>query len=72
MSTLPTITAQQGDTLDGLVWRKRALGPADLPAVLDLNPGLAAAGPILPAGQVVIVPAASAATPKLEIIQLWD
>lgn len=66
------LTARQGDTVDALIWRERGLGPADLAAVFELNPGLAALGPVLPAGQQIIVPARSAATPTLEIVQLWD
>lgn len=63
----------QGDTFDALLWRERSLGPADWPAVLDLNPGLAALGPILPLGTVVIVPEiVTPTTPTLSLVQLWD
>jgi phage tail protein X len=63
----------QGDTLDALVWRERSLGPADLPAVLELNPGLAALGPILPLGTTVTVPEiVTPTTPTLPLVQLWD
>jgi phage tail protein X len=63
----------QGDTLDALLWRERSLGPADLPAVLELNPGLAALGPILPLGTMVIVPeTVTPTTPVLTLVQLWS
>lgn len=63
----------QGDTFDALLWRERSLGPADWPAVLQLNPGLAALGPILPLGTVVIVPeTVTPTTPTLSLVQLWD
>ncbi|WP_028965382.1 tail protein X [Sphingomonas phyllosphaerae] len=69
-----TVTARTGDTLDELVWRTCALGPADLPGVIALNPGIADAGPVLPAGTIVIVPPAptTPATPTRDLIQLWD
>jgi len=67
------LTAMQGDTLDELIWRERSLGAADISRVLDLNPGIADLGAVLPVGTVVIVPASS--TPGatvLPLIQLWD
>lgn len=69
-----TVVARTGDTLDELVWRTHALGPADLPAVLALNPGLADAGPVLAAGTIITVPPAPTlpATPTRDLIQLWD
>ncbi|TPG14353.1 tail protein X [Sphingomonas oligophenolica] len=66
------LRADQGDTLDGLIWRMRALGPADLDAVLALNPGIAALGPILPLGTLVTVPDAAPAVRRIETVQLWD
>jgi phage tail protein X len=69
-----TITARDGDTLDALIWRERGLGPADLPAVLAANPGIAALGPILPKGQAVILPAitAPATAVRTDVVNLWD
>lgn len=65
--------AIEGDTLDALVWRTRGLGPADLPAVLASNPGIAALGPILPKGTAVTLPATPApATAVRDTINLWD
>lgn len=67
------LTARAGDTLDGLIWRARGLGAADLPAVLDANPGLAALGAVLPAGTRVTVPEISApALAEREVVQLWS
>lgn len=68
-----TLTARQGDTLDGLIWRERSLSAADLPAVLAANPGLAALGPILPAGTTVTIPEIDrTGLPTLDLVQLWD
>jgi phage tail protein X len=71
---LDTLTARQGDTLEGLIWRERGLGPADLPAVLNANPGLAALGAILPIGQLVNLPAiaAPATAVRTDVVNLWD
>jgi phage tail protein X len=69
-----TVISRQGDTLDELIWRTRRLGPADLPNVLSLNPGLADHGAVLPLGTAVAVPAAST-TPAVatrDLVQLWD
>lgn len=67
------VRAIEGDTLDALVWRTRGLGPADLPAVLAANPGIAALGAILPKGTAVILPATPApATAVRDTINLWD
>lgn len=64
--------ARQGDTLDGLVWRERGLGPSALPAVLDANTGLAGFGPVLPIGTAVTVPPSTPAADTLPFINLWD
>lgn len=67
------VLSRAGDTVDALAWRERGLGAADLPAVLAANPGLAAAGPVLPIGTPVVLPdLASPAVPTRDIIQLWD
>lgn len=68
-----TLTARQGDTLDGLIWRERGLGIADAPAVLAANPGLAAFGATLPAGTPVTLPTIVApAFAVREVVQLWS
>lgn len=65
--------AQQGDTIDRLIWREAGLGAAALGTVLAANPGLAALGPVLPAGTPVILPEITApALPTRDIVQLWD
>lgn len=70
MDVLRTIA---GDTLDALLWRERGLGPADLPAVLAVNPGLSALGAVLPKGTAVTVPdLAAPADPIRDTVNLWD
>lgn len=67
-----SITARQGDTLDGLIWRERGLGPADLAEVLQINPGVAALGDVLPIGTAVAVPVRAPTTAVRPLTQLWD
>jgi phage tail protein X len=66
------IRANQGDTVDTLCWRH--LGSTDpVEAVLELNPGLAALGPIIPMGAAVTLPEIDqAAAQPQQTIQLWD
>lgn len=68
-----TVISQAGETLDALMWR--ALGStAAVAVVLAANPGIAAAGPILPAGTGIQIPDAAISTsaPLREDIRLWD
>lgn len=73
-SSLDIVRARDGDTLDALIWRERNLGPADLPAILAANPGVAALGPILPKGQPINLPAiaAPATAVRTDVLNLWD
>lgn len=69
------LTARQGDTLDGLLWREASLGPAAIAPVLAANPGLADLGIVLPKGTVIALPATVTATTGKQtrsLIQLWD
>lgn len=65
-------TAQQGETLDELVWRMIGIGSPAVELVLDANRGLAALGPRLPEGTLVHFPAIDAAPVQLDQVQLWD
>lgn len=70
---MDTVRAIEGDTLDALIWRARGLGPADLPAVLTANPGLAALGPVLPKGTAVLLPdTPTPASTVRDTLNLWD
>ncbi|AOH83614.1 phage tail protein [Sphingomonas panacis] len=67
------IRAQQGDTLDALLWRERGLTATDAVRVLEANPGLADRGILLPLGTPVTVPASASPKPRaLPLVQLWD
>lgn len=64
------VIAQQGDTVDGLCWRHLG-SSAQVEAVLEMNRGLAALGPILPIGTPVDLPDQAAAREN-KILQLWE
>ena len=68
-----TVQALQGDTLDQLCQRHLGSTAGTVEAALTANPGLAALGPILPMGTVVVLPdARDAVAKKKNLIQLWD
>lgn len=62
--------AMQGDTLDLLCWR--VMGRTDIvEATLELNPGLANHGPVLPTGLLVDLAEPSTTTNR-PTVSLWD
>jgi len=65
------VRAHQGDSLDSLCYRHLG-SSAQVEAALELNPGLAALGPVLPNGQLVNLPEEAAAAPTSTLLQLWD
>lgn len=69
-----TVTAREGETVDEVCWRALGYTRTIVEQVLELNPGLAARGPRLPAGTVITLPqaASSTAVQNLETVSLWD
>lgn len=68
-----TATAQQGETVDALVWRMLGAGSGIVEQVFALNRDLADIGPVLPEGHVVTLPVPTAGSvPEREIVKLWD
>ncbi|KAF0676725.1 tail protein X [Profundibacterium mesophilum] len=65
------VRTRQGDMLDDLLYE--AFGHhSDIAAVLDLNPGLAARGPLLPAGLELRLPdTVPSARDVAEPVRLW-
>lgn len=61
---------KDGDVLDLICRTYYAGAPHSVEAVYAANPGLAAYGPVLPAGVLIDLPAAQAAQPTT--IRLWD
>jgi phage tail protein X len=65
--------AGEGISVDLLIWRqhKRPM-PGLVETVLDINPGLAALGPILPVGTLVKLPAVKPPrVMELSLVRLW-
>lgn len=66
------VTALQGEPLDALIWRATGQGPAALPGVLAVSPGLAAAGVALAENTAVTIPDLVTAPVEIDIVQLWS
>ncbi|GHE20105.1 tail protein X [Halomonas urumqiensis] len=68
---MPHARAHQGDTLDALCYR--VLGRTDgvTEQALDMNPGLAELGPILPHGTLVTLPEEQRTPAVVDTVQLW-
>lgn len=60
-----------GDTADLIAYRTLGRTAGATEALLALNPGLAAAGPILPAGIVVELPRLAEPEPAPRVV-LWE
>jgi phage tail protein X len=73
MASTFTATAEQNESLDGLVWRVLGAGSGVVERVLELNRGIADIGALLPEGTVVTLPVLTT-TPVAEtnIVKLWD
>ncbi|MCE8002525.1 tail protein X [Billgrantia ethanolica] len=68
---MQTVRAHQGETLDALCHRVLGTTAAVTEQVLQLNPGLAELGPILPEGTPVKLPDAPPQPERRDVIQLW-
>jgi phage tail protein X len=69
------VIAQDGETLDALVWRTLGRTAGLTEAALAANPAVAAAGAVLAGGTRVDLTAiaiAAAAPPRRDIVSLWD
>lgn len=67
------VYANQGDTVDAIVWRHYGRTAGVVEQVLAANPGLADIGPLLPMGQSIDLPVLPAAPPtQNQTINLWD
>jgi phage tail protein X len=62
--------ARQGDTLDLLCWRHFGQTAGVTEIALEMNPGLARLGELLPEGTAVGLPTAAPA-PVRQTVQLW-
>ncbi len=67
------VRTHQNDTVDQLCWRHLGQTERVVEATLELNPGLAAAGPILPAGMAITLPDhATMPAATRPTVNLWD
>ncbi len=64
--------SRDGETVDAVVWRVIGGDASAVEAVLAASPGLAALGPILPAGTPVTIPSSAAKPATAPLVQLWD
>lgn len=65
--------AREGETIDRICWRVFGRTDRVTEQALALNRGLAALGPVLPAGTPVTLPdPAGAAVALRETVKLWD
>jgi phage tail protein X len=66
------VRALAGDTVDALCWRHLRRTRDVVEQTYEMNPGLADIGPVLPGGQVVILPDAPAEQKTIPTTKLWD
>lgn len=70
---MATAFAMDGETLDALCWRTLGRTAGVTEQALALNPGLAAQGPLLAAGQAIELPElTSLAADVRETVNLWN
>lgn len=61
-----------GDMVDHVAYRYYGRHGANTEAVLEANPGLAARGPVLPAGVAIKLPRIIQSAAPKEFRRLWD
>ncbi|MNK65196.1 Phage Tail Protein X [compost metagenome] len=66
------VRAQQGDTVDSLCWRHLRTSRGVVEQTLELNPGLADHGAILPHGLAVNLPEPESEPATVPNLNLWD
>lgn len=66
------VRANQNDTVDAICYRVFGRTGAVTEQVLELNPGLADLGPILPQGTAVTLPDIVQQPQRTDTVQLWD
>lgn len=66
------VVTHQDDTVDALCFRHFGRTQGLVEAVLELNPGLADHGPILPHGLQVDLPDTPTQQTNTQLLKLWD
>lgn len=67
-----TYTTRQGETVDLVCSRFYGRTRDVTEQVLAANPGLAAIGPLLPIGTVLVLPTIAAQAAAKDLVKLWD
>ncbi|EPC02409.1 tail protein X [Litchfieldella anticariensis FP35 = DSM 16096] len=67
-----TVYAHQRDTLDAICHRVFGQTAGITEQVLELNPGIAELGPVLPQGTPVRLPDITQQPQRTKTVQLWD
>ena len=63
---------RDGDSLDVICWRHYGRQAGAVEAVLEANPGLSEASPVLPDGFVIGLPDLPQPARTIETVSLWD
>jgi len=66
------VRANQGESLDALCWRHLRATRGVVEQALEMNPGLADLGMVLPMGQVVELPDQVSLPARQPSVKLWD
>lgn len=66
------VIAHQGDTVDAICWRHYGRTTGVVEQVLDVNPGLAELGTVLPMGTAITLPEVATQAPQRQVVNLWD
>lgn len=66
-----TIITQDEDMVDAIAFRHYGTSDGTPEAILDANPGLAARGPVLPAGLTIVLPPVARPVPG-PAVTLYD
>ena len=66
------VRAVQGDSIDSICWRHLGQTQGVVEKVLELNPGLASLGAVLPSGTEVLLPARDVQAPIKKTVKLWN
>lgn len=66
------VRSVQGDSVDSICWRyfQRTAGVVE--QVLELNPGLANLGAVLPSGTEIVLPKKQTQATVKKTVKLWD
>lgn len=65
-------TTVEGETVDLIAFRERGQTASVTEQILELNPGLSALGPLLPAGLVILIPDPAPKQTIRNVPRIWS